>query len=40
VLARDAAGVLWLFKGTGNPAAPYAWPTKAGTGWKIYNTMF
>jgi hypothetical protein len=40
VLARDAAGVLWLFKGTGNPAAPYAWPTKAGTGWKIYNTLF
>ncbi|WP_055495600.1 VCBS repeat-containing protein [Streptomyces sp. TP-A0356] len=39
LLAVDHNGVLWLCKGTGNPSAPFAAPTKIGTGWSIYNTL-
>ncbi|MFI1092188.1 FG-GAP-like repeat-containing protein [Streptomyces sp. NPDC020917] len=39
-IARDSTGVLWLYKGTGNAAAPYAARTKIGGGWNTYNLMF
>ncbi|MFJ1583410.1 N-acetylmuramoyl-L-alanine amidase [Streptomyces sp. NPDC088197] len=39
LLARDTAGVLWLYKGTGSPTAPYAARVKVGGGWNAYNTI-
>ncbi|MFI9584828.1 hypothetical protein ACIHCQ_23965 [Streptomyces sp. NPDC052236] len=39
LIARDRAGVLWLYKGTGNDAAPFAPRTQVGTGWGVYNAM-
>ncbi|MFI7339001.1 FG-GAP-like repeat-containing protein [Streptomyces sp. NPDC050085] len=36
LLARDASGALWLYRGTGRAAAPYAPRTKVGTGWSTY----
>ncbi|GAA0617758.1 hypothetical protein [Streptomyces crystallinus] len=32
LLARDRAGTLWLYKGTGNPSAPFASRTRVGGG--------
>ncbi|MEV7414614.1 VCBS repeat-containing protein [Streptomyces sp. NPDC089919] len=40
LLARDAAGVLSLYKGTGQAAAPFAPRVKAATGFKQYNLLF
>ncbi|WP_327289692.1 FG-GAP repeat domain-containing protein [Streptomyces sp. NBC_01198] len=40
LVGRDASGGLWLYKGTGNAAAPYAARTKVGGGWNTYNLMF
>ncbi|GAA0617203.1 hypothetical protein GCM10010394_54210 [Streptomyces crystallinus] len=40
LVARDAAGVLWLYRGTGNAAAPYASRTRIGGGWNTYNILF
>ncbi|MEU5438439.1 VCBS repeat-containing protein [Streptomyces sp. NPDC020719] len=40
LVARDTAGVLWLYRGTGNPTAPYAPRTKIGGGWNTYTTLF
>jgi hypothetical protein len=39
-IARDAAGVLWLYKGTGSAAAPYAARTRIGGGWNTYDLIF
>ncbi|MFE3069736.1 N-acetylmuramoyl-L-alanine amidase [Streptomyces sp. NPDC059247] len=39
LIGRDAAGVLWLYKGTGSATAPYAGRVKVGTGWQIYNSI-
>ncbi|WP_331447490.1 VCBS repeat-containing protein [Streptomyces xanthochromogenes] len=39
IVARDKAGVLWLYKGTGNYSAPFAPRTKIGGGWNAYNTL-
>ncbi|MCX5392449.1 VCBS repeat-containing protein [Streptomyces sp. NBC_00094] len=39
VLATDTAGVMWLYKGTGNATAPLANRTKVGAGWNIYNQI-
>ncbi|MET7857712.1 VCBS repeat-containing protein [Streptomyces sp. NPDC005318] len=39
LLARDAAGVLWLYKGTGSASAPFAARTRIGAGWNTYNTI-
>ncbi|MFD8716634.1 choice-of-anchor D domain-containing protein [Streptomyces sp. NPDC059629] len=39
LLARDTTGTLWLYRGTGNAAAPYAARVKVGPGWKIYNSL-
>ncbi|MER7535254.1 N-acetylmuramoyl-L-alanine amidase [Streptomyces sp. NPDC097704] len=39
VIAREKSGVLWLYKGTGTPATPFAPRVKIGTGWQIYNDV-
>ncbi|MFD5429483.1 FG-GAP repeat domain-containing protein [Streptomyces sp. NPDC127084] len=39
LLARDASGVLWLYPGTGNTAAPFGVRTKIGAGWGVYNSL-
>ncbi|MFI0925676.1 N-acetylmuramoyl-L-alanine amidase [Streptomyces sp. NPDC021012] len=39
LIAREKSGVLWLYKGTGNPAVPFAPRVKIGTGWQIYNSI-
>ncbi|WP_194497712.1 FG-GAP repeat domain-containing protein, partial [Streptomyces lateritius] len=41
LLARDKAGVLWLYPGTGNltTGARFKARTKAGTGWNTYNHL-
>ncbi|MFE5940505.1 FG-GAP repeat domain-containing protein [Streptomyces sp. NPDC056470] len=40
LVAVDKAGALWLYKGTGNVAAPFAARKKIGTGgWGIYNQI-
>ncbi|SEL36216.1 hypothetical protein SAMN05414137_1081, partial [Streptacidiphilus jiangxiensis] len=36
---RDASGVLWLYQGTGNPAAPFKSRVRVGGGWNTYNTL-
>lgn len=41
LIATDAAGALWLFKGTGKSSAPFAARTQIGTsGWGQYNQLF
>ncbi|MER7761924.1 VCBS repeat-containing protein [Streptomyces sp. NPDC097619] len=39
LLARDTAGALWLYKGTGNTSKPFTTRTKIGTGWGTYNQL-
>jgi trypsin/VCBS repeat protein len=39
IVARDASGTLWLYKGTGSGAAPWAARIKVGTGWNTYNAF-
>ncbi|MGW1768366.1 FG-GAP repeat domain-containing protein [Streptomyces sp. NPDC002073] len=39
LLARDTAGTMWLYPGTGNPAAPFGAKAKVGAGWHIYNQL-
>ncbi|MFI1101047.1 FG-GAP repeat domain-containing protein [Streptomyces melanogenes] len=39
LLARDRDGVLWLYRGTGNPAAPYATRARIGGGWNTYTRI-
>ncbi|MFE0704629.1 FG-GAP repeat domain-containing protein [Streptomyces sp. NPDC058872] len=39
LLARDKAGVLWLYKGTGKAAAPYAPRVRVGGGWQVYDQL-
>ncbi|MGJ7416885.1 tachylectin-related carbohydrate-binding protein [Streptomyces cinereoruber] len=39
LVARDGSGVLWLYKGTGDPNAPFAPRTKVGAGWNAYTAM-
>ncbi|MEU6169408.1 N-acetylmuramoyl-L-alanine amidase [Streptomyces tanashiensis] len=39
VIAREKSGALWLYKGTGTPATPFAPRVKIGTGWQIYNDI-
>ncbi|MFE9782199.1 FG-GAP repeat domain-containing protein [Streptomyces sp. NPDC005775] len=38
-VARDTAGTLWLYRGTGKAAAPFAARTRIGGGWNTYNTL-
>ncbi|MEU4874732.1 VCBS repeat-containing protein [Streptomyces sp. NPDC021608] len=37
LVAADAAGVLWLYKGTGRTSAPFAPRVRVGGGWQIYH---
>ncbi|MFE1909573.1 FG-GAP repeat domain-containing protein, partial [Streptomyces gardneri] len=39
LLARDKAGVLWLYKGTGSGTTPYAGATRVGAGWGGYDQL-
>ncbi|MFF9014010.1 N-acetylmuramoyl-L-alanine amidase [Streptomyces sp. NPDC014870] len=39
LIAREKSGVLWFYKGTGNPAVPFAPRTKVGAGWQAYNEL-
>ncbi|MFI6950692.1 FG-GAP repeat domain-containing protein [Streptomyces sp. NPDC050422] len=39
VLARDTSGVLWLYKGTGKAATPFAARTRVGGGWSAYRSI-
>ncbi|MEU9097778.1 VCBS repeat-containing protein [Streptomyces sp. NPDC048361] len=39
LLARDTNGGLWLYKGTGNAAAPYQPRVQIGTSYNIYRLM-
>ncbi|MEV4427395.1 FG-GAP repeat domain-containing protein [Streptomyces sp. R-07] len=39
LIARDTAGVLWLYKGTGGTTAPFAARTRIGAGWGVYNQL-
>ncbi|MFE3071796.1 FG-GAP-like repeat-containing protein [Streptomyces sp. NPDC059247] len=39
LVAVDKAGDLYLYKGTGNPNAPFAPRKKTGFGWNIYNKI-
>ncbi|WP_322899750.1 FG-GAP-like repeat-containing protein, partial [Actinacidiphila rubida] len=39
LVARDASGALWLYKGTGSASAPFAARTKVGAGWNTYNAL-
>ncbi|MFF7278817.1 FG-GAP-like repeat-containing protein [Streptomyces griseorubiginosus] len=41
LMAVDAAGALWLYKGTGTAGAPFSARTQIGTsGWTQYNLLF
>ncbi|MEU6402085.1 VCBS repeat-containing protein [Streptomyces sp. NPDC046985] len=41
LVARDTSGALWLYKGTGNAAAPFASRVQIGTGgWNTYRLLF
>ncbi|MEU0276018.1 FG-GAP-like repeat-containing protein [Streptomyces sp. NPDC006307] len=41
LIASDTAGALWLFKGTGQAAAPFQARVQIGTsGWGSFNTLF
>lgn len=37
--ARDSAGTLWLYRGTGSTSAPFPTRTEIGGGWNTCNTL-
>ncbi|WP_328887914.1 FG-GAP repeat domain-containing protein [Streptomyces sp. NBC_00316] len=39
LVAPDSAGVLWLYRGTGNATAPFESRTRVGGGWNTYNHL-
>ncbi|SEO44262.1 choice-of-anchor D domain-containing protein [Actinacidiphila rubida] len=39
LVTRDTTGKLWLYKGTGNAATPFAARTLIGSGWNIYSLL-
>ncbi|MEU7122224.1 hypothetical protein [Streptomyces zaomyceticus] len=39
LVARDKAGVLWLYKGSGNPDAPFKPRVRVGGGWNVYTAI-
>ncbi|MFF5638706.1 FG-GAP repeat domain-containing protein [Streptomyces sp. NPDC012825] len=39
LLARDRAGVLWLYKGTGKATTPYTARVPVGKGWQEYDQL-
>ncbi|MFB6614720.1 FG-GAP repeat domain-containing protein [Streptomyces sp. NPDC085524] len=40
LVARDASGALWYYRGTGVAAKPFAARVKVATGWQQYNLLF
>ncbi|MGW6569844.1 FG-GAP repeat domain-containing protein [Streptomyces sp. NPDC054975] len=40
LVARDSAGVLWLYPGTGSTSPAFKPRTKIGTGWNTYRLIF
>lgn len=41
LIANDVAGLLWLFRGTGNASAPFAPRVQIGTaGWAAFDSLF
>jgi hypothetical protein len=39
LIGRDSSGNLWFYKGTGNPATPFATKVKIGPGWNMFNLL-
>ncbi|MER5967322.1 hypothetical protein [Streptomyces sp. NPDC002057] len=39
LVARDRAGVLWYYEGTGDPSAPFAPRQRVGGGWSVYTAL-
>ncbi|WP_435975571.1 hypothetical protein [Streptomyces sp. Qhu_M48] len=39
LVARDKSGVLWHYKGSGNPAAPFQPRVRIGGGWNVYTSL-
>ncbi|MFF8410451.1 N-acetylmuramoyl-L-alanine amidase [Streptomyces omiyaensis] len=39
LIARDTTGMLWFYKGTGDPARPFAARAQVGGGWQVYNEL-
>ncbi|WP_030903099.1 N-acetylmuramoyl-L-alanine amidase [Streptomyces sp. NRRL F-5126] len=39
LIARDSSGNLWFYRGTGDPAAPFAKRTGIGGGWEMFNLV-
>ncbi|MFB6634769.1 hypothetical protein ACFCWY_33215 [Streptomyces sp. NPDC056362] len=39
LVARDKAGVLWFYKGSGNPDAPFKPRVRVGGGWNTYTAI-
>ncbi|MFI1717883.1 tachylectin-related carbohydrate-binding protein [Streptomyces litmocidini] len=39
LVARDRAGVLWYYRGTGKPDAPFAPRQRVGGGWNAYTAL-
>ncbi|MFH8716472.1 hypothetical protein [Streptomyces zaomyceticus] len=39
LVARDKAGVLWYYQGTGKPSAPFAPRQRVGGGWNAYTAL-
>lgn len=39
LVARDASGVLWMYRGTGKAAVPYAKRVRIGPGWQVYDQL-
>ncbi|MFD7960375.1 hypothetical protein ACFV5J_06125 [Streptomyces zaomyceticus] len=39
LVARDKAGVLWFYEGSGNPAAPFKPRVRVGGGWNAYTAI-
>ncbi|WP_406449244.1 N-acetylmuramoyl-L-alanine amidase [Streptomyces sp. NBC_00876] len=40
IVARDKDGVLWYYRGSGNPDKPYLARLKVGSGWNQYNSLW
>ncbi|MFB7540614.1 FG-GAP repeat domain-containing protein [Streptomyces zaomyceticus] len=39
LLARDTAGTLWLYPGTGDTTTPFGARVRVGGGWSVYNSL-
>ncbi|MFJ8299296.1 N-acetylmuramoyl-L-alanine amidase [Streptomyces sp. NPDC094447] len=39
MVARGKDGVLWYYKGTGKPSAPFAGRLRVGAGWNVYDKL-